>query len=210
MVTAEYSKFAGTFTASSYRIWNSSTRISSPPLALFIVMLPNANWTLHSRISDSRWMITSSWLSGSWRSFLYSSAVYSCHLFLISYASVRPLPFLSFIVHIFAWNSPLVSLIFLKSSLVFSILLFSSISLHWSLKKDQRVMSHNESVISHIQHKRMYMWLIYKKDKLSTMIKKILLVSSSLILFFLPTEQFCNRCIMNFQQTVCYFWMTLA
>ena len=36
---------------------------------------------------------------------------------------------------IFAWNVPLVSLVFLKRSLVFPILLFSSISLHWSLKK---------------------------------------------------------------------------
>jgi len=34
-----------------------------------------------------------------------------------------------------AWNVPLVSLIFLKRSLVFLILLFSSISLHWSLRK---------------------------------------------------------------------------
>ena len=30
-----------TFTASSFRIWNSSARILSPPLVLFIVMLPN-------------------------------------------------------------------------------------------------------------------------------------------------------------------------
>ena len=37
---------------------------------------------------------------------------------------------------IFAWNVPLVSLIFLKRSLVFPILLSSSISLHWSLRKD--------------------------------------------------------------------------
>ena len=41
--------------------------------------------------------------------------MYSCHLFLISSASVRSLPFLSLIVPIFAWNVPLVSLIFLKS-----------------------------------------------------------------------------------------------
>ena len=34
-----------------------------------------------------------------------------------------------------AWNVPLVSLIFLKRSLVFPILLFSSVSLHWSLRK---------------------------------------------------------------------------
>ena len=47
--------------------------------------------------------------------FLYSSFVYSCHLFLISSASVRSIPYLSFIVPIFAWNVPLVSLIFLKS-----------------------------------------------------------------------------------------------
>ena len=67
--------------------------------------------------------------------FLYSSSGYSWHLFLISYASVRSLPFLSFIKPIFAWNVPFVSLIFLKRSLVFPILLFSSISLHWSLRK---------------------------------------------------------------------------
>ena len=39
--------------------------------------------------------------------FLYSSSVYSCHLFWISSASVRSLPFLSFIELIFAWNIPL-------------------------------------------------------------------------------------------------------
>ena len=99
-----------TFTASSFRIWNSSAGIPSPPLALFIVMLPKAYLTLHFRMSGSRWVITPSWLSGLWRSFLYSSSVYSCHLFLISSASVRSIPFLSFIVPIFAWNVPLVSL----------------------------------------------------------------------------------------------------
>ena len=60
--------------------------------------------------------------------------MYSYH-FLISSASVRSIQFLSFIVPIFAWNIPLVSLIFLRRSLVFPILLFSSISLHWSLRK---------------------------------------------------------------------------
>ena len=124
-----------TFIASSFRIWNRSTGIPSPPVALFLVMLPKAHLTSHSRMSGSRCMITPSWLSGSWRSFLYSSSVYFCHLFLISSASVRSLPFLSFIEPIFAWNVPLVSLIFLKRSLVFPILLFSSISLHWSLRK---------------------------------------------------------------------------
>ena len=43
-----------TFTASSLRIWNSSTGIPSPPLALFIVMLPKAHLTSHSRMSGSR------------------------------------------------------------------------------------------------------------------------------------------------------------
>ena len=124
-----------TFTASSFRIWNSSTGISSSPLALFLVMLPKAYLTSHSRTSGSRWVITPSWLSGSWRSFLCSFCVYSCHLVLIFSASVRSIPFLSFIVHMFAWNSPLVSLIFLRRSLVFPILLFSPISLHWSLRK---------------------------------------------------------------------------
>ena len=122
-----------TFTASSFSIWNSSTGIPSPPLALFMVMLPKAHLTLDSRMSVSRWVITLLWLSGSWRSFLYNF-VYSCH-FLISSASVRSILFLSFIAPIFAWNVPLVSLIFLKRSLVFPILLFPPISLHWSLRK---------------------------------------------------------------------------
>jgi len=58
-----------TFTASSFRIWNSSTGIPSPPLALFVLMLPKAHLTLHSRMSGSRWVITPLWLSGSWRFF---------------------------------------------------------------------------------------------------------------------------------------------
>ena len=123
------------FTASSFRIWNSSTGIPSPPLALFVVMPPKAHLTSHSRMPDSRWVITPLWLSGLSRSFLYSSLVYSCQLYLISSASVRSTSLLSFIMPIFAWNVPLVSLNFLKRSLVFSILLFSCISLHWSLRK---------------------------------------------------------------------------
>ena len=100
--------------ASSFRIWNSSAGIPSPPLALFIVMLPKTHLTSHSRMPDLRWVTTPSWLSGSLRPFLYSLSMYSCHLFLTSYASVRSLPFLSFIVPIFAWNFRLISPIFLK------------------------------------------------------------------------------------------------
>ena len=51
--------------------------------------------------------------------FLYSSSGYSWRLFLISFASVRSISFLSFIVGIFAWNVPLASLILLKRSPVF-------------------------------------------------------------------------------------------
>ena len=65
-----------TFTASSLRMRNSSTGIPSPPLALFIMMLPKAHLTSHSRMSGSRWVITPSWLSGSWRSSLYSSVYF--------------------------------------------------------------------------------------------------------------------------------------
>ena len=86
-------------------------------------------------MSGSVWVITPTWFSESVRSYLYSSSVYSFHLFLVSSTSVRSIQFLSFIMPIFAWNVPLVSLIFLKRSLVISILFLSSVSLHWSLRE---------------------------------------------------------------------------
>jgi len=105
MSTAEFSISAGILSVAhsqhhllGYEI-NSSTGIPSPPLALFKVMLPKAHLTSHSRMSGSRWVMPLLWLSGSWRSFLYSS-VYSCHLFLISSASVRSIPFLSYCAHL--------------------------------------------------------------------------------------------------------------
>ena len=98
-------------------------------------MLPEAHLTIHSRMSGSRWVTTPLWLSRSLRHFWYSSFVYSCHLFLISSASFRSWLFLCFIVLTFAWNVPLVSPVFLRRSLVFPILLFSSVSLHCSLRK---------------------------------------------------------------------------
>ena len=121
MATAEFSKFSGILSAAlsqHHLLGFEITGIPSPPLALFVVMLPKAHLTSHSRISSSRWVITPSQLSGSWWSYLYSSSVYFCHLFLIS-ASVRSIPFLSFTVPIFAWNVSFVSLIFLKRYLVF-------------------------------------------------------------------------------------------
>ena len=60
-----------TFTASSFRIWNSSARIPSPSLALFVVMLSKVHLPSHPRMSGSRWVITPLWLSGlpaSWES----------------------------------------------------------------------------------------------------------------------------------------------
>ena len=57
--------------------------------------------------------------------------MYSFHLFLISSA----LPFLSFVVPICGQNVPLIFPIFLKGSLVFPFLLFSSSFMHCSLKK---------------------------------------------------------------------------
>ena len=77
-----------TFTVSSFRIWISSTLIPSPPLALFIVMLPKATW-LHipGCLALGEWSHHCGYLGHDL--FLYSSSVYSCHLFLISSASVR-------------------------------------------------------------------------------------------------------------------------
>ena len=65
------------FTASSFRIWISSTGIPLSPLALFIVILPKANLILHSRMSGSGWVITPSWLFGTWD---FSSTVFLCIL----------------------------------------------------------------------------------------------------------------------------------
>ena len=123
-----------TLTVSPFRIWNSSAGIPSAPLALFVVMVLEAHLTSHSRMSASRQAHYRGY-QRHWDVFWYSSSVYSCHLFLISPASVRSIPFLSFIEPIFAWNIPLVSLIFVKRSLFLPILLFSSISFHCSLQQ---------------------------------------------------------------------------
>ena len=116
-----------TLTASPFRIWYISNGIPSPPLAFFIVMVPKAYLISHSKISVSSWVITQLWLSGSVRSFFNIYSTYAC--LLISSDSFRFILFLSLFVPIFQWNVLLVTLIFLKISLVFSILLLSSISL---------------------------------------------------------------------------------
>ena len=122
----------GTLTASCFSILNSLTGIPLPPIPLLVVML--SHLTSYFRMSGCRCVTTSPWLPGSLRPFIYSS-VHSCYFFLISITSVKSLPFLSYIVPILAWNVVLISPVFLKRSLVFPFLLFSSISLHCSLTK---------------------------------------------------------------------------
>ena len=61
--------------------------------------------------------------------------MYSCQLFLTSSASFRSILFLFFIVPIFCMKCSLEISTFLKRSLVFLILLFYSMFLHWSLRK---------------------------------------------------------------------------
>ena len=119
----------------SFRILNSSAGIPSPALALLTAVLHKTYLTSHSRMSGSGCVATPSWLLMSLRSFLYIDSMYSFYLFLVSSTSIRSLLFLSFIVPIFGWNVPLIFPVFLTRSLVFSLLLFSSISLHCSLKK---------------------------------------------------------------------------
>ena len=111
-----------TLTASSFKIWDISAEIPSPSLALFLLILPKSHLTSLSRMSNSRWVTTALWLSGSLRPFLHSFSMFSCYLFLISFASVGSLWFVSFFMPTFAWNILLISPIFLKRYLVFPIL----------------------------------------------------------------------------------------
>ena len=125
--------------AASFMIWSSSTGIPSLPPALFVVMLPKPHLTSHYRMPGCSWVTTPSGLSNSLRLFFFLFSflwffLYPCHHFLISHASVRSLLHLSFIATIIAWNVPLASS-FLEETSSLSIWLFSSIFLHWSLKK---------------------------------------------------------------------------
>ena len=134
MATAEFSKFAGIWSAALWQHHLSGFEIAQlefphlhKPCSQWCFLRPT--W-LHipGGLALGEWSHQHDYLDHE-DLFLYSSSVYSCHLFLISSPSVRSIPFLSFIEPIFAWNVPLVYLIFLKRSLVFPILLFSSISL---------------------------------------------------------------------------------
>ena len=98
-------------------------------------MLPKAHLTSHSRMSGSRWVIRPSWLSVSWRSFfVWFFCVFLPPLLnIFCFCYVHTISVL-YRAHL-CMKCSLVSLIFLKRSLVFPILLFSSISLHWSMRK---------------------------------------------------------------------------
>ena len=139
-------------------IWNSLPGIPSPLLALSIVMLSKAHLTSHSRMSDSRWVITPSWLSGSWRSFLYSSSVYSCYAFLTSSTSVKCIPFLSFIEPIFAGN---VLISFFTCSCPFSQNQSAALNMPASLE-NSAVATGLEKVSFHSYPKEMQCWRMLK------------------------------------------------
>ena len=99
-------------------------------------MLPKANLTSYSKMSGSRWMITHhhGYLDHKDLFCILLLCIF-CHFFLIFSASIRFIVFLSFIEPIFVWHVFLISLIFLKSCLIFPILFLSSISLHCSLRE---------------------------------------------------------------------------
>ena len=77
-------------------------------------MFPKAHLNFTRCLTLSEWSHHLGYLGH----FLYSSSMYYCHLFLASSAFVRSVPFLSFIVPIFAWNVPLVSPIFMMRFLL--------------------------------------------------------------------------------------------
>ena len=99
-------------------------------LALFIVMLSKGHLTSHSRMSGSRWVITPSWFYLGHEDLLCNVLLCilatSSSYILLLLGPYHFCPLLCPSLH----DVPLVSLIFLKRSLVFPILLFSSISLH--------------------------------------------------------------------------------
>ena len=86
-------------------------------------------------MSGSRWVIRPSMVIWVIKVFLYIYSMYSCHLLLISYTSFGSICFCPLLCPSLQGNISMVSLIFLKWSLVFPILLLSSISLHCSLRK---------------------------------------------------------------------------
>jgi len=118
-----------TLTTSSFRTSDSSARIPSPPLALFVVMLLKVHLTLHPRMSGSSWVIRPSWLFGWLISFsmvlLCILATSSWYLLLL----LGPYPFCLLLCPSLHEKFPLEKI----SSLSHSIVFFNS--LHWLLWK---------------------------------------------------------------------------
>ena len=100
--TAEYSKFAGILSAAHSQHHLSGFEIAQlefyhiHELYLHWCFLRPTCLRIPGCLALGEWSHTPLWLSGSLRSFWYSPSVYCCHL-LMSYASVRSIPFLSFI-----------------------------------------------------------------------------------------------------------------
>ena len=122
--------WVSTLTASSSRILNRSARIPPPLLALFILCFLRPIW-LHNAgcLALGEWPHHRDYPGHQ----DFFSPVPLCILATSSLISSIPLlvpyHFFPLCAHLFAWNVPLVSPIFLKRPLVFSILRFSSISL---------------------------------------------------------------------------------
>ena len=68
-------------------------------------MLPKAHLTSHSRMSGSRWVITPLWLSGPWRSFLYSSSFILFFKFIYFSWRLITLQYCSGFCHTLTWIS---------------------------------------------------------------------------------------------------------
>ena len=94
------------FNSTIFQVLNHSTGIPSLPLAFFIMMLPKANLTLHSRMSGSRWVITPLWLSGLLRylgHYLGLSTSPTCISMAPSSSLFPPSPNLSLSISVYTW-----------------------------------------------------------------------------------------------------------
>ena len=122
-----------TFMVSAFRVLDGSTGIPSHPLALLTAVLPRPTWLQLQNVALGGWPC---YCSNLVHLDLFC-AVLPCILSISSWSlqSTRSLPFISFIMPMFGQNVPLISLVFLKRSLVFLLLLFSSGFIPCSLKK---------------------------------------------------------------------------
>ena len=119
------------FSKSSLNIWNSrftycwSLAWRILRITLLVCEMSAIVWQFEYSLVTFLWDWNENW------SFPVLWLMLSLPSLLIYWTWTASIPLLSFIMPIFAWNVPLASLIFLKRSLVFPILLFSSISLHF-------------------------------------------------------------------------------